>query len=254
MTKNPHDHLHGLSPRARNKHNLNVISEYLFRVGYSTPDLMKSLIGNKDPGWFTDAIKRKDFQKVSTGVYEPSFVMVLTERTLRIAEFNAKQLTPYLEIDSGRINQATIRHNLLVQDLTLRSMKSGAISGYLTEREITVGGERGVKRPDVVWLPKTGGRIAVEVELTAKWARHFDEFVSGILTALNPPSGHPSYDKFCVITESTAIFNRYSQGMAADQPLNTWKKDSSGLWKIVKKGTVPDWLSERVSFRLVKST
>ena len=154
----------------------------------------------------------------------------------------------------GRINQATIRHNLLVQDLTLRSMKSGAISGYLTEREITVGGERGVKRPDVVWLPKTGGRIAVEVELTATWARHFDKFVSGILTALNPPSGHPSYDKFCVITESPAIFNRYSQGMAADQPLNTWKKDSSGLWKIVKKGTVPDWLSERVSFRLVKST
>lgn len=48
MTKNPHDHLHGLSPRARNKHNLNVISEYLFRVGYSTPELMKSLIGNRD--------------------------------------------------------------------------------------------------------------------------------------------------------------------------------------------------------------
>ena len=77
MTKNPHDHLHGLSPRARNKHNLNVISEYLFRVGYSTPELMKSLIGNQDTGWFTDAIKRKDFQKVSTGVYEPSFIMAL---------------------------------------------------------------------------------------------------------------------------------------------------------------------------------
>lgn len=254
MTKNPHDHLHGLSPRARSKYNLNVISEYLFRVGYSTPELMKSLIGNQDTGWFADAIKRKDFQKVSTGVYEPSFVMALTERTLRIAEYHAEQLTPYLEIDSGRINQATIRHNLLVQELTLRAMKSGVISGYLTEREITAGGERGVKRPDAVWLPTTGDRIAVEVELTAKWARHFDEFVSGILTALDPPSGSPSYDRFCVITESPAILNRYSEGMAPGQPLNTWKKDSSGLWKVAKQGAVPEWLSDRVSFRLFKST
>jgi hypothetical protein len=252
MARNPHDHLNGESPRARNESNLATVSGFVYRVGYSTPALLQSLIEVQTTGWFSAAIKRGDFQKVKTGVGKPPFVITLTDSTLRLAEYHASRLSAYPEIDFARINQSLIRHNLFVQEVTLRAMAGGSIAEFLTEREISEGDERGSKRPDAVWILKTGIRMAIEVELTAKWSRHLDDFVFGVVAALERTNGQSKYDRFLVVTDSQAILNRYSESFATGQPLNTWKKDARGQWTIVKKERVPAWASERVSFRLVE--
>lgn len=252
MTRNPHDHLKGVSPRDRNQANLAVVSSFIYRLGYSTPALLQSLLGVQTTGWFSAAIKRGDFQKVKTGVGKPPFIITLTDSTLRLAEYRATRLSPYPEIDFARINQGLIRHNLFVQEVTLRALAGGSIAEFLTEREINEGDERGSKRPDAVWILKNGSRIAVEVELTAKWARHLDDFVFGVVAALERVNGQSKYDRFLIVTDSQAILNRYSESFAAGQPMNNWKKDSRGQWAIAKKDKVPTWASERVSFRLVE--
>lgn len=251
MTKSPHQHLNGVAPRKRGKENTIAVAKFIYRFGYSNTTTLTQVIDVETDGWFRAAKRRGDFASVRTAGGE---LLVLTEPTLRIAEYHAEQLTPYPELDGAKINLSQVRHNLFVQEVTLRAMTGGSLAGYQTEREIMTGDARGIKRPDVVWISNTGMRMAVEIELTSKWARHFDDFAAGIVAALDTSSGVATYDRFVIVTDSKALLNRYRESMSAGQPLHIWKKDGTGKWTIAKRTKVPDWIGERVSFRLVAAS
>ncbi|MDE2370178.1 MAG: hypothetical protein KGN16_14505 [Burkholderiales bacterium] len=250
MTRNPHDHLHGQAPRSRGRQNKIDVTTHIYRFGYSNVQVLKSVIGVQTDTWFRTARKRGDFSTVKT---PDGDLLVLTESTLRLAEYHAERLLPYVELDGAKINLSQVRHNLFAQSVTLRAMRGGSLAAYQTEREIMLGDARGIKRPDVVWISKTGLRIAVEIELTSKWARHFDDFVAGVVAALDESSGVAAYDRFVVITDSKALLTRYQESMSAGQPLHVWRKDGGGKWSIAKKTKIPAWIGERVSFRLLEA-
>lgn len=249
MAGNPHDHLGGQSPRERGRLNTVDVASYLYRVGYSTADILKQVIRVQTDTWFRAAKKRGDFLGVKTPGGE---LLVLTQSTLALAEYHASRLTAYPELEPERINLATVRHNLFVQRVTLRAMASGSLDSFLTEREITTADARNIKRPDAVWIAKDGSRCAVEVELTAKWARHFDDFAVGIVRALDPIQGTPTYDEFIVVTDSKAIAARYREELQAGKPLRLWAKDGRGKWTVTKTGKIPDWLPERIGFKVME--
>lgn len=249
MAGNPHDHLDGQSPRARGKLNTIEVAGHVYRFGYSSADILKQVIGVQTDTWFRAAKKRGDFAGVKTPSGE---LLVLTESTLALAEYHASRLTAYPELEPERINLATVRHNLFVQRITLRALASGSLDSYLTEREIATADARNVKRPDVVWIGKGGSRCAVEVELTAKWARHFDDFAVGLVRALDSTQGTPAYDEFVVVTDSKAIAARYREELQPGRPMRLWAKDSRGKWAITKTGKIPEWLPERVGFKVME--
>lgn len=251
MGRNPHDHLAGLAPRTRGRQNRIDVASFIYRFGYSTSDVLKSVIAVQTDTWFRAAKKRGDFRGVKTPVGE---LLVLTECTLALAECHAGRLTPYPELEPERINTATVRHNLFVQRITQRAMALGSVESFLTEREIATADVRNVKRPDVVWHAKNGARCAVEVELTAKWARHFDDFAVGVVKALDSTNGEPVYDQFLVVTDSKAIATRYREDLQPGKPLRLWAKDARGKWSITKTGKIPDWLPERIGFKVVEVT
>lgn len=249
MSHSPHQHLKGKAPRTRGKENTIAVAQFVYRVGYSNVETLKQVIDVQTDGWFRSARNRGDFAGVKTADGE---LLVLTEQTLRLAEYHAERLLPYPELDGAKINLNQVRHNLFAQSVTLRAMRGGSLAAYQTEREIMLGDARGIKRPDVVWISKTGLRIAVEIELTSKWARHFDDFVAGIVAALDESSGVAAYDRFVIITDSKALLARYQESMSAGQPLHVWRKDGGGKWSIAKKTKIPAWIGERVSFRLLE--
>ena len=250
MTHSPHQHLNGKAPRTRGKENTIAVAKFIYRFGYSNAETLKDVIDVETDGWFRSAWNRGDFAGVKTAGGE---LLVLTEQTLRLAEYHAERLVPYPELDGAKINLSQVRHNLFAQNVTLRAMRGGSLAAYQTEREIALGDARGIKRPDVVWISKTGLRMAIEIELTSKWARHFDDFVAGIVAALDESSDVAAYDRFVIITDSKALLTRYQESMSAGQPLHVWRKDGAGKWSIVKKTKIPAWISERVSFRLLEA-
>lgn len=250
MTHSPHQHLNGKAPRTRGKENTIAVAKFIYRFGYSNAETLKDVIDVETDGWFRSARNRGDFAGVKTAGGE---LLVLTEQTLRLAEYHADRLVPYPELDGAKINLSQVRHNLFAQNVTLRAMRGGSLAAYQTEREIALGDARGIKRPDVVWISKTGLRMAIEIELTSKWARHFDDFVAGIVVALDESSDVAAYDRFVIITDSKALLTRYQESMSGGQPLHVWRKDGAGKWSIVKKTKIPAWISERVSFRLLEA-
>lgn len=104
----------------------------------------------------------------------------------------------------------------------------------------------GQKRVDACWLKATI-KIGIEIELSKKWDRKLDEFVSGVINALE----NNIYSQFIIFSDSPAIISTYSLAMRPNTTYRTWKKNNKGLWQVDEVITVPTWLINKVSFQLI---
>jgi hypothetical protein len=93
------------------------------------------------------------------------------------------------------------------------------------------------------------------MELSGKWDRRLDEFVSGVITALSPATdGRPArFDRFIVITNSDAITKRYEAAFAKGAHVRLWRKNSRGVWEVSEVNEVPDWLRGKIEFRKIET-
>lgn len=243
----------GKSPRQIGEESKLKVIEWLYRWGYTSSTIIQLLLGRTSAG-YAQKLERQGWlvaTKTASGI--PATFFTLTEQGLQEAERHAEALYRYPEIDPYKINQQLIRHDLLAQSSTVNALNAGAISSYETERMFAQEGDKsGVKRPDVVWLTKSGHRVAVEIELSAKWTRDLDEFVLGIARALQSASDKPSkYSRFAIISDSKAIVDRYRKAMQPGTPLSLWQKNQRNHWVIDKAIKVPDWLIGKVDFQLI---
>ena len=124
------------------------------------------------------------------------------------------------------------------------AVMTGEGSFELTEQEIANRSEVAQKQPDVVWVHASGKRCAVEVELTAKWGRQFDQFVSSCLLALAGTNAR--YDLIALISDSPAILRRYAAAFEPGYRYRIWERDARGHWQSVGTREVPAWARERV--------
>lgn len=248
--------LSGKSPRMLGYEAKLKIVNWIYRWGYTTATVGQLLLNRTSGGYLQKLASQNVLVATKTISGSPLCYFTLSNTGLEIAESNTSNLYKYVEIDPFKVNQLTIRHNLITQKTTFKALSSGFITEYQTERMLFANGDKlGTKKPDSVWVTSTGMRIAIEVELSAKWDRNLDNFILKIIRALKPFEGNTPYvDRFIVVSDSPAILERYKQAMQSNSSLRTWIKNSRGHWVVENTYSIPSWLIERIDFQLIEKT
>lgn len=231
----------GKSTRAAGKDRALQALTWIYRWGWSSPSVIDSLGGAQRRGLckkledagLVHSVKTKSGQIMAD---IPSKIVTLTAQGLEEVERKIEDMIDYT-IDPYRVNQNTLRHDLSVQRATLKNLRSGTITGFSTPAELAAKSQPGVKQPDAIWFQKDGRRLAVELELSAKFDRKLDEFVHRILTSL----ADKKFDRVAVISDSPAILKRYKAAFEPGHEVRIWGKDERGRWRITERYAVPDW-------------
>lgn len=241
------------SPRQLGEESRRKVIEWIYHWGYTSSTLIQILLGRTSGGYANKLAHQGWLTATKTESGIPNAYYTLTEQGLEQAERHAVSVYRHLEIDPYRVKQQQIRHYLIAQNATLNGLHMGIIARYETERMFARSGDKfGVKRPDVVWHTQACLKIAVEIELTAKWGRDIDEFVLGIARALQSTENKSaSYSRFAIISDSKAIIERYRAAMQPGAELSIWKKNQRSHWVIEKTVSVPDWLINQIDFQLI---
>lgn len=245
-TPDAHEYLRGMSPRSRGQMKTEKTLNWVYRWGFSSAKLLRDVSGQQANGYAKRLTERGLIQETKTLSGIPRTYFTLTKSGLAECERKVMVLNQYPEIDPYRVNQQTLRHYLIAQEATLSALTKEMISDFETERQLGDADTRGQKRPDVVWISGTE-RWGIEVELTAKWARHLDEFVLNICRAI--ASGR--YIRFFVLTDSPAIRTRYQNALRAPS-VHEWVKNSRGHWQQHQIVHLPSWLPDRVQVLLLE--
>ena len=244
----------GKSPRKLGEESRLKVIGWIYHWGYTSSTLIQHLLGRTSGGYAQKLARQNWLTTTKTESGTPAAYFTLTEQGLQEAERFTNALSRYPELDTYKVNQQQIRHYLIAQNATLNGLHAGIIVRYETERMFSQSGDKsGVKRPDIVWHTATGLKIAVEIELSAKWARDLDEFVLGIAKALQSTENKSAaYNRFAIISDSNAIIERYRAAMQPGTALSIWKKNHRQHWVIEKTVSVPDWLIAKIDFQLIE--
>lgn len=242
----------GSSPRKISLESRMTIINWNYLWGYTSSSIIQDRLGRTSGGYGNKLAAQGWLTATKTESGIPRVFYTLTEMGLQEAERYAPELYRYPESDPYRVNQKLLRHNLLAQKITIDAIRSGLISGFETERMLAKKGDKsGVKRPDVVLITTNKLRIGIEVELSAKWARDLDDFVLGIVRALDSTTHESNFSRFTIASDSPAIIDRYKKAMAPGARLNTWVKNQRNHWVVDKTIMVPDWLILKIDFQLI---
>lgn len=228
--------------------------QWIYLWGWSWPSVLEQITGCKNKRLTSQLLKKK---LIVTMVPEaagmrgvPRKIIVLNERGLQEAERFQKKLIKY-ELDPSRIRQTHIRHAALAQQATANMLKPGF--DFQTERELAAMSMKNMKQPDIVWFTN-GQRVAVEIELTSKWDRHFDQFVLSTVMSLTPSQNTLArFDTVQIMTDSAAIQERYSAQFKPGQTFNAWEKEgsnNSGKWKVSGQYRIPEDIDGKVICQL----
>lgn len=253
MKVNPRAYLGGQTPKERSIANRKIAVDWVYRFGFSSAQVIRQCLKKESTSWTSNAVKKGLLRSTRTLSGEPTVIYTLTEMGLEFAHHHATKLLPYVELDPYRISQPKIRHDLLVQKVSIKALHEGAITKVTTERELNEGDQRGQKRADAVWHLPDGKRLGIEMELSAKYGQKLDEFICGVAASVDPNREPNHIDSFCVMTDSEAICKRYREAMNSGQPMRRWKKNARQHWVIDEEDVVPPWLSELVEFRVIEA-
>jgi hypothetical protein len=244
----------GKSPNALAEESRRRACQWIYHWGYTSAGIIQYLLGRTAGGYAQRLVRQGILTQTKTASGKPAAIFTLTTIGLEIAENQADCLMRYSELDPQKVNQQLIRHNLLAQEITMKAIRSGKITGYETERMFVADRDQlGIKRPDVVWLTSSGQRLGIEIELSAKWGRDLDEFVLGIARGLAESAEQSAkYNRFVVASDCRAIIDRYVQAVSPGAILNSWKKNERKHWVVDKKRQVPDWLAGKVDFQFLE--
>ncbi len=198
----------GKNPTEIGKSNLLKILLLIYRWGYTSPTIAQIFLGITRGGYLQKLTDQGFLRKVKTESGNPKFIYTLTGTGLAEAERHSSNQVQYVEIDPYRINQQLLRHNLIAQEITINSLLAGVIDDYQSERMLSIQDKPGQKRVDACWL-KSIVKIGIEIELSKKWDRKLDEFVGGVISAIE----NNIYSQFIIFSDSPAIIAAYSVAM-----------------------------------------
>ena len=216
--------LRGQTPRARGEMKVKIALDWIYNWGWSSPSIIDAISGNKGRGLSSRMVKSGLLHRVRIcpdgfliGV--PTFALLLTKAGLD----EAIRLSPnesLLNYDLEPRDLARLaKHSYTAQKLTLSRLLSDEMFDFETELDMAAKSTSGVKQPDVVWHLRGEGHersVAVEVELSPKWERDLDDFVSKCLKSIVPIGGNAArFDRLLIVTDSPALKNRYERAFAA---------------------------------------
>lgn len=239
----------GVSPRKVGKDRAIAALDWVYRWGWSTPAVIDALTGAKRRGLCAKLVQAGLLAETKTAAGAilhdmPQKIVTLTDAG--VAEIERRRVDDLMDYSTNpyKVNQALIRHDLLVQKATQRSMQSGGIKGFLTPRELNRKSSADSKQPDALWIMPDNRRAGIEIELTAKFDRRLDEFVWRIWQSMTEQNR--AMDLCIIVSDSPAILARYKKAFAAGQTVRTWRKDQQSKWHVDRTYQVPPWLQERM--------
>lgn len=252
--------LAGKSPRQVGAEKQKAALLWMYNWGWSTPSVLEIVGRDNRNGLVSRLIKNGlvlRTQSESGGGQRgvPTYILTLTTAGIETVEkdfTSADSLLP-VETNPYRINQALLRHDTLAQVATANNIIPGTITGYRSEFQLRQKSQENIKQPDAVWLHADGSQTAIEVELSAKWGRDFDQFLHKCLLSLasGQEGAPPRFSRIAVASDSPAIIDRYKSAFAAGQRYSLWKKDDSRHWVVCGEKSVPAWVQSKVLFQLI---
>ena len=244
----------GKCPREIGHESLLKVIQWIYRWGYTTSSIIQVIV-NRTSGGYANKLTNQGwliYTKTSSGT--PAGFYTLSEKGFAEAERHTQLVYNYQEINPFKVDQLQIRHDILSQASTLNGLRAGTIISYESDRMLAAEGDKfGQKRPDVVWTTKSQLRIAIEIELTAKWGQKLDEFILRVAAGLTIADDKSStFDRFVITSDSPAILSRYKDAVKPGAVVSTWKKSPRNHWVQDKTEPVADWLISKVDFYLIK--
>jgi hypothetical protein len=243
----------GISTRALGRQRLLSACHWTYRWGWSAPSLL-DLFGGERRGLAARAIEAGLMQSTTTaagGVLEdvPKKILTLTDEGIAFVEKHISESDLLEPEDALRVNQANLRHDFLVQKATIKNLKLGKIMGYQTPKELAEQSRKGEKIPDALWIMPDCRKLAIELELTAKFKRRLDDFVHGVVLALD--GDPPRFDGFVIVSDSQAILSRYKSAFKPGQQVARWERDKQSHWRIREWEEVPEWVQSKITWLLL---
>ena len=261
------------SPRQRGVERTEEALEWVYKWGWSTPTVLEIQAGTFRSGLAARLVKNGFLNRIqapSGGINStPSFLLTLTEKGFEEAVRITDKLLQY-ETDPHRINLKNVTHDEIVQRVTaLRLWGDGGaqIGEYLTPKSLAHWNQNQIKIPDVIWKIDQNGEtktIAVELELTPKFAVEFDRFidmVAGLVDGRNLNADKkPIFDGVEIYSKSPALIRKYKASLFEGSRTPVWQKEpgKTGRWKKVldKNGdpiyiTITKQASEKINFTLL---
>jgi hypothetical protein len=248
--------LNGKSPRTRGAEKQQIALDWIYRWGWSSPKILDLATGGGRTGLAARLVKNKLLRATKTesggsvkGI--PIHLLTLTATGLDEAERHREDLIQY-ELDPYRIDQSKLRHDGLAQMATANRMLKESIIEFKTPKELAAKSSKDIKQPDVWWLDKNGQRIGVEIELSAKWDRKLDQFVSSCITSMSTMANTINkVDTIILVSDSKAIVKRYTEAFAPGGDYWIWDRNDRGFWSQTKKMSVPEWVKNRIICHLI---
>ena len=231
----------GISSTARGRQKLAMSCVWIYRNGYTSPDLLNRYVTNSGHSGIVRKLEREGL--VSKTYIEggglirgvPRYALTLTSAGVALAETTVSVALDYERDPARAVRRETLRHDMLVQFLTLQALSQGNISGYSSERELIAmnaedvaarASSFAVKMPDARWDNDDGTATAVELELSPKWGRKFDDFRQGLFAGMRSGRWHAA----CIFMESPANHARYVAGFAEGASIPRWVLSPSRHW------------------------
>ena len=243
---------------------------WVYRWGWSTASILDDVV-NTRRGSIALRLERRGLLKRARtptgggarGV--PIFMLTLTRAG--VAEVSRHfDSDEHLYAYSNRINFNQMRHDHLVQKLTVAAIAEGRADRHTPERILRVNAMRKLaleskeereareargglpfKISDVEWRTRSLEVTFVEVELSGKFNRDLDEFVHKSIEAL-----HTTPDSIVlIISDSRGTLTRYSKAFEANAPVGRWKK-VDGRYVKIGSFPVPAWVAERIHYRKIE--
>jgi len=220
-----------------------TVLDWVYRWGYASASTIVEASGAADRGYPQRLVKQGLIRPVpTTRCPTTKKIFVLTVDGLDIARSSSILWLEYPELDSRRINQANVTHNLTTQEQILRQLPN--FSGWKSDREFGQNIEDN-KRPDGALIDGTGRAYGLEIELSGKWSRRLDQMSIRIIAGI----AKQRFAGFQVLCATEAMAQRYKVVFAPGFQIPRWEPGASGSGKFFTRGhwePIPKAISEAI--------
>lgn len=250
------------SPRKRGEFKTARALQWIYRFGWASSSTLEKLCGTTRSGLAARLEKNGLVTSIKTesggGVKSvPASIFTLTSLGLEVHEATENNPIKYV-IDPYKINQTRLRHDNIIQLLTVDLVSRVRCINYHSGHQLIQKSEAGVKQPDAVWRLNAPHRppqdYSIEVELSQKWSRELDTFVRDTLLSVEPKNSKDKAPRFAgalIYCGSPAILKNYTKAFTPGTDLNLWKCDKDRHWKVDETIKIPQWADEKIGFFLI---
>lgn len=209
----------GKTPHERAAEKIQACVDWLWRWGWSTPEILKRVSGAAQP--IAPKLESLGYCKktrIASGGFlgRPQFAITLTPDGIAKANYPENFEANY----SDKIRANQIEHDLSVQHVVLKLLHGGAIQDYTPARLLE---GRHSKIPDALLL-SGNFKIALEVENEEKTQTKFDLFATRLINFLQESENH----MVMILSDRSGVLKNYTRKLQAGNVVNIVKADGKG--------------------------